>query len=124
ISLQTLAQAALVSYIVSGTRRNCMRLCISIRVSLGAAIMAALLMALPIPASAQGAANPCGKDVELRLTPANTMQGRLVRFEFRAASPLDKLKPEWAGRALPFCQAASRKHPHNFPRPLAPSHLH
>ncbi len=95
-----------------------MRLRISIRVSLGAAIMAALLMALPIPASAQGAASPCGKDVELHLTPANTMQGGLLRLEVRAASPLDKLKAEWAGRALPFWQDAAGKDGKNVQRAL------
>src|SRR5437879_8034806 len=95
-----------------------MRLCIAIRVSLGAAIMAALLMALPTPASAQGAASPCGKDVELRLTPANTMQGGLLRLEVRAASPLDKLKAEWTGRALPFWQDAAGKDGKNVQRAL------
>ncbi len=95
-----------------------MRLCISIRVSLGAVIVAAFLTALPIPASAQGAANPCGKDVELRLTPANTMQGGLLRLEVRAASPLEKLKAEWAGRALPFWQDATGKDGKNVQRAL------
>ena len=86
-----------------------MQLSISIRVSLGAAIVAAFLMALPIPASAQDKANRCGRDVELRLTPAKTMQGGLLRLEVRAASPLEKLKAEWAGRALPFWQDATGK---------------
>jgi len=86
-----------------------MQLSISIRMSLGAATVAALLMARPIPARVQDAANPCGKGVELRLTPANTLQGGVLRLEVRAASPLENLNAEWAGHALPFWQDAPGK---------------
>ena len=49
----------------------------------------------------------CGKGVELRLSAAEASQGSLLLAEVRSAGPLEQVKGEWDGHAIPFWQESA-----------------
>lgn len=53
---------------------------------------------------AQFVRQACGKGIELRLSAASATQGSLLLVEVRSAAPLEVVKGEWDGHAIPFWQ--------------------
>jgi murein DD-endopeptidase MepM/ murein hydrolase activator NlpD len=59
------------------------------------------------PAASTGFLKQCGGALTLRLNSATARQGGLLELTLDGAAPVDQLKGEWAGKALPFWTRSS-----------------